>query len=67
MENTTPFADAINGQELNTAKLTQINILRNDNYKFKLEIIELKLKLEKHSKTLESIESILRKREDNEI
>lgn len=67
MENTTPFADAINSQELNTAELTQINILRNDNYKFKLEIIELKLKLEKHSKTLESIENILSKREDNEI
>tara|TARA_R100001443_G_C3236353_1_gene149645 strand:+ start:243 stop:440 length:198 start_codon:yes stop_codon:yes gene_type:complete len=59
MEKTTPFADAISGDITTNKELTQIDILRKSNHELKLEVIELKQDLEKHSRALESIHNIL--------
>ena len=59
MENITPFADAISGDVTTNAELTQIEILRKSNHELKLEVIELKKDLERHSRALESIHNIL--------
>ena len=67
MENTTPFADAISGDIKTNAELTQIDILRKANHELKLEVIELKQDLQKHSRALELIDNILRDRHQDEV
>ena len=54
MENTTPFSDAINGNAPVPREQTQIDILREANSKFKLQIIELQ-------KALSEIDAVLTK------
>jgi hypothetical protein len=46
MENSTPFADALNVAP-SEREQTEINILREYNSKYKLEILKLKEKLKK--------------------
>ena len=58
MENTTPFADAISGDVTTNAELTQIEILRKSNHELKLQVIELKQDLKKHSRALELIDNM---------
>tara|TARA_R100001594_G_C3868649_1_gene222916 strand:+ start:310 stop:513 length:204 start_codon:yes stop_codon:yes gene_type:complete len=67
MENTTPFADAISGDVTTNAELTQIEILRKSNHELKLQVIELKQDLKKHSRALELIDNILRDRHEDEV
>ena len=67
MEKTTPFADAISGDTPTNTELTQISILRKSNHELKLQVIELKQDLEKHSRALELIDNILKDREENEV
>tara|TARA_R110002012_G_scaffold1863_2_gene8960 strand:+ start:587 stop:793 length:207 start_codon:yes stop_codon:yes gene_type:complete len=53
MENKTPFSDALHASDRvaadtpATQQLAQIDILRSSNHELKLELIELKLKLDK--------------------
>ena len=54
MENTTPFADAISNNAPTQETQSQINILREANSKFKLQIIELQ-------QALTAIDAILAK------
>ena len=54
MENTTPFADAINSNAPTQQEKSQIDILRESNSKFKLEIIQLK-------QALSAIDAVLTK------
>ena len=67
MEKTTPFSDAISGDVPTNTELTQISILRKSNHELKLQVIELKQDLEKHSRALELIDNILKDREENEV
>lgn len=54
METTTPFADAINSNAPTQETQSQIDILREANSKFKLELIALK-------EALATIDSVLKK------
>ena len=67
MEKTTPFSDAISGDVPTNTELTQISILRKSNHELKLQVIELKQDLEKHSRALELIDNILKDREEDEV
>ena len=67
MENTTPFSDAISGDAPTNTELTQISILRKSNHELKLQVIELKQDLKKHSRALELIDNILRDRHKDEV
>ena len=67
MEKTTPFSDAISGDVPTNTELTQISILRKSNHELKLQVIELKQDLQKHSRALELIDNILKDREEDEV
>ena len=58
MENTTPFADAIETAE-KTINYTQVDILRDSNRELKLTVIELEEKLKEKEEIINSINNII--------
>jgi len=59
MENTTPFADAIETVPVKTINYTQIDILRDANRELKLNVLDLKEKLKEKEEIIKDKEEII--------